>query len=1103
MTTLRTTTFAIACALALAACPNRPQAPLQAPNPASITSFSVSPGVLPAPGEVVLEWGTAHAYDVTIEHVGVGPLDLGTSRLAGQVKVTLERDATFLISAQGAGGSDSRAASVTVRRAAGSVLFSAVPSTVAAGEPSTLVWNAPGARTVRLEEVGGASIDVGAQLESGSVRVSPEATTTYRLTADDEITTTTVSVAPTIVTFESVGPPPAAGEQVTLRWRTASATAVTLTRLGSAAPLVIPAGNVQRGQVTDTVPANAPPDGVLTYVLEATGAGTTTSRALEVPVGGGVRITSFNAPEYALVGSTFAVTWATTGGEAAEVLIDGRRAYLAQNAAEVAAGSYTLSAPTQSTRLELVVRNGRGAEVRQSRTVGGVGALAYNFFVADRTSIATPGEIVTLRWSVTNARNVRITSSSGAGFYRQFKGNVDSGELRVLPNGRSGLRSITYRLEADNGTGGPPISRTLDVALPTASTFTFSRQLPVRAPSTVTGITVGTTTAVAGFKGIEKNPAGESFIDIRGTGTPVSFGANNAANVLLPADFQATIYGTRINATRLNVSRFGWLNLTTSSTAVPGRPDNGAQLGAALAPLAIAPYWRNLLVADGQVHWAVDAVADARRLIVQWSNVRPTNGPIDARLTFQAQVYSNGRVVLAYRDFFKVPPGGTVGVVNNSQTDEIGPSTPVAAGETYRLFGPQPLPAPLRIEATPFAGTAFVAGGEMEVEGQANYPLNQFFVAEVNYRPAASVINGVWVEIGNNADAGVDLGGWDLDFGGSQTFQIPAGTVLPASGRLLLGQAADLGDFGDGGLAVPDGGVEPRRPADVLLPSGLVPPSTDAIVRLGIGGTEYTRFPSATTTLPNVIPSGRSYALEDQRSPWVTYQSATTRFICPSVRPRYGSNGQFGSPGSPNQSCFPYEAPAPSSAAFSSLAGTGTLVTLSDLDDGVAVVQLPRPIRTFGATISSLTIGANGGVLPYADSSFTFSNKSTPNGSSPVFVVAPFWDDLHGGKNTGLSALYWRQDTSGDVTISWERWSFFSASATNPADLNFQVVLFENGNIEFRYGTMTGTGSMAQRALGSEATVWVDIGPAAAPFSINAPNVVPNSAIRYELTTNR
>lgn len=1123
MTILRSVAVSLACSLALFACPQRPQAPLPPPPPATITLLTVSPGVLTTPGdEVTLEWGASNASEVTIEQVGRGPLDLGGSKTGGKVGIAVRTDTVFLMTAQGAGGSDIRATSVAVRRRARSALFSAIPSTIEAGNAATLVWNAPGATTVKLEAVGGAVIDIGTQLESGSVRVTPDRTTTYRLTADDSVSTTQVSVAPTILTFESVGAAAAAGSQVTLRWTTASASELTLTRVGSTTPFVIPASDVASGTINDTVPANAAPDGVLTYILEAKSGAASTRTSLEVPVGGRVQIVSFNAPTHALSGSTYSITWSTSGAESAELIVDGRRAYLAQSASEVASGSYVLSAPTQSTRVEFIARNGRGDQAVERRTIEGVGPLGYNFFVADKTSIAAPGELVTLRWSVTNARNVRITSNTGSGFYRQFTGNVDSGELRVAPNGRTGLTRITYRLEADNGTGSAAVARTIDVNVPPAASFTFSRQLPVGAPTTVTGTTSGTATAVSGFKNVEKNPAGEAFVDIRRTGTPVTFATgSNAVNLLLPAAFPATLYGTRVNATRLNISRYGWFNISTVTTAIPGRPDNDAQLGNALAPLAIAPYWNNLIVANGQVRWQIDGVADARRLIVQWTNVRPTTGPIDARLTFQAQVHSNGRVVFAYSDFFKVQGRGTAGVVNNSQTDETGPTMAVAAGDVYRLFAPQPVPAPVRIEAAPFAGFAIINGEPMEAEGQANYPVNQFFVSEVHTKPATGITNGQWLEIGSNSDAGVDLGGWDIDFGGVATYQVPPGTILPPFGRITLAQATDYGDPEPaGGIGLPDGGFEPRARPAAVYPSTFTPPQAGAFVRISIGGTTYTRFPTGTATLSPTLAPGRSFGLEDLRLPYVSYNSSTTRFSCSASRPAYGTSGQRGSPGLLNPSCWMYEAPVASTSTFQSLAGTGTRITYVSPggdppdDEGLAVINLPIPIRPYGFETRVITVSSNGFVVPYALPNCDFLgiiidacgfNLTAPQpvtAEDPAFAIAPFWDDLDGARNMG-GGTYWSQEANGDVTVSWENWGVYTPA--DVTELNFQVVIRANGNVEYRYGNMTGTGTGASRALGSSATTWIDIGPAASSININSstPGLAPNSAYLYELSLNR
>jgi hypothetical protein len=1081
MTMLRSVTIS-ALAFAVTACPPRPQAPLPAPPPATVTSFTVTPSSLPGPGEVVLEWGTTNASAVSVEQVGKGPVEVGTD-LSGRRTIRVEDEAVFLITAQGAGGSDLRATSVAMARRATSVLFSSVPSTVEAGGSSTLVWNAPGARTVTLSEVNGPRLDLGTQLESGSVRVSPKRTTRYQIAADNVTATTTVSVAPTITVLTAGTVSPGPGEPVTIQWETASATSVTLRRVGLAMPLPIATGQVESGSFTDTVPANLPPDAVLTYVLEATSGTATASRALEVFVGGGVQITTFTVPAYALSGTTFPVSWTTAGAQSAELIVDGRRVFLAQTAAQVASGSYTLPAPTQSTRIEFIARNARGAEARETRTVEGVGPLAFNFFVGDKTAVTTAAETVTLSWSITNARNVRITSNTLSGFYREFRGNVDTGSLVVVPNRFGTFTRITYRLEADNGTGSTPLVRTIDIDLGAAAqaAFTFTRQLPIGGANSVTGTTVPSATQVGGFKNVEKNPAGEAFIDIRRTGTPVTFlGTDNAANLALPAAFEATLFGTRFSRSRLNISKFGWFTVTSSFTATAGRADNGPRFEAFLEPLTIAPYWNNLATASNQVHWRVDSVSNARRLIVQWTNVRPTNGPIDARMTFQAQLYSNGRVVLAYRDFFKVQGQGLAGIVNNSENDEISPAMPVASGDVYRFFNFQPAPANLRVEATPFAGSALVGSDVIELEGVPLIAPNLLGVTEINTNPPPAVTGGQWLEITNSTDAGFDLSGWELDFGSvATTFPFPPGTTVPANGLLLLAQSADVGDPGPaGGITIDDGGVIARPAVDILLPSTFTLPSSGGFARLGINGTEYSRL-----TYPTQL-QGTSFGLESLRAPWLI-SGAQTRTICESVRWSYGSNQQVGSPGLPNGPCWPYRPHQVIPGAFQALATNPAATripfgTNTTPDTSTAVIDFTlagrTPLRAFGLSggVNTVLASADGYVV-IGGSSQCCDNSALPSASNRVWV-APFWDDLQGRPTSGLYLL--QTGTAPNVTtiISWEDWTFFPQASYTGTTINFQIHFLPNGDIEFHYGpSSVGVGlDAAALVQGSSASVWLE-----------------------------
>lgn len=1107
---MRTRLTLLALSAALAGCPNRSQEPLPAPAPASITSFTASPSEVAGPGEeVTLEWGTAGATALTLEQVGVGPIETNGA-LSGRATVTVQGPATFILSAQGPGGGDLRTVTVSTTSKVRGVLLSAVPPELEAGEPARLFWNATGAKRVTIRELNGAELELGGQVESGSIEVRPSATTQYQITADSRVATATVTVVPGVTALTAEPSVAVFGSPVTLRWQAGAATRVTLTRVGTARPLV--ENGQAQGSFVDADFPQFPPDGVLTYVLEAADAqGRTNRRALDVPVGGAVEITTFTVPAYSLSGRSFDVAW-TARGESLELSVDGQRRYLATSRAEISSGRYTLATPTENSVVTLVVRNSRGDEARETRTVQSVGPVALNSFTSDKSSIAAAGEPVTLTWSVANARNVRITSDSGAGFFRSFSGNVDTGTLTVYPNSRPpAFTRIVYTLSADNGTGAPPVRATVEVGLGAPVTFTFGRQLPTGARGAITGATLPSITTVRGFAAAVKNAPGDQFIDIRRSGTPVTFtGTNNAANFALPGSFDMTLFGARVGPARLNISKFGWFNVTGSSTVVPGPSENDLTLGSSLEPLAIAPYWRNLNTASGQVHWRLDNTPFARRLIVQWTGVRPVDGPLDARATFQAQLYSNGLVVMAYRELFKVSRG-TVGVVNTSENNEISPSMPVATGDTWRFFDAQPFPAPFRVETNPYSASALIDGEPIELSATGlNLPAGQVVVNEIHPRPVSGVTNGEWVELRSASDAGFDLSGFELDFGGAP-FTIPNGTVLAPGARLLLAQAMDLGDPNDpdGGILQRSGAIVPRPPVDIVYPATFSMGRNGGFARIGISGGEYFRL-----SYPAGGRVGAALGFEEERFPYVTYDSPTSRLGCAALRPNYGSNGQFGTPGLINQTCWAYDRFLPIGTPFQSIATTGTRIVFTGpdaanpLDEGLFVLNLAQPIPLFGEETTQITISTNGFVVPYAFSGclgsacdFNPSTPGPPTASKPTFVIAPFWDDLDAKLNLGLGAgVYYQVGPTGDVLVSWERLHFFTFGTTSTGNVNFQVMLRANGDIEFRYGSMTGTS--ATRARGFEATTWIDMGRAANAVNVNSstnPGISQNTQFFYRL----
>lgn len=72
-------------------------------------------------------------------------------------------------------------------------------------------------------------------------------------------------------------------------------------------------------------------------------------------------------------------------------------------------------------------------------------------------------------------------------------------------------------------------------------------------------------------------------------------------------------------------------------------------------------------------------------------------------------------------------------------------------------------------------------------------------VTEINYKSAATADAGDWVELFNRTNTALDLAGWQLGDGNGNIFVLPAGTVLPPGGFLVVVQddAKFSGQFPD------------------------------------------------------------------------------------------------------------------------------------------------------------------------------------------------------------------------------------------------------------------------------------------------------------------
>lgn len=143
--------------------------PAQAASPA-INSFSASKQTIESGETVILTWSTANANNVTISP------GIGTVASTGSTSVTPASTTTYTLTAKGSsGGSISSTVTITINpRIPPGITIG--QSKIQKGQTTSITWDAPGAIQVSVNGAG----NVGSR---GSMNVSPETTTTYKITA--------------------------------------------------------------------------------------------------------------------------------------------------------------------------------------------------------------------------------------------------------------------------------------------------------------------------------------------------------------------------------------------------------------------------------------------------------------------------------------------------------------------------------------------------------------------------------------------------------------------------------------------------------------------------------------------------------------------------------------------------------------------------------------------------------------------------------------------------------------------------------------------------------------------------------------------------------
>ena len=322
-------------------------------------------------------------------------------------------------------------------------VFQATPASITPGATSTLQWVVLNATTVTISP----GFTTGVNASAGTVAVNPSATTTYTLTASGPAGTTPVTAtaivtvaaapvaAPQILRFDASPLTLAPGQQSTLSWATAGATAVSISPTLGTQPVN---GSVSTGALTTTT----------TFTLTATGAsGATVSAPITITVvpPSIPQVVVFSAsPQTINAGQSSQICWQVTGATTINISNG-----IGSN---VAASACATVSPQTTTTYTLTATNATG-NVSASVTVN-VGSTQILQFSASPEFVSIQGAPVVLTWQTTNATSVALVGGDTGAFPATLPVN---GSFTVNPKDNATYTLIAY------GPGGSSVTAVVSV----------------------------------------------------------------------------------------------------------------------------------------------------------------------------------------------------------------------------------------------------------------------------------------------------------------------------------------------------------------------------------------------------------------------------------------------------------------------------------------------------------------------------------------------------------------------------------------------------------------------------------------------------------------
>jgi hypothetical protein len=1010
---------------------------------------------------------------------------------AGEVTVSPDETAVYVLRAVGPGGRASAFVQVAVGEPLATVFLAAVPPEADPGEQVDLLWSAQGAASVTLADDRGETTTLQGTL--GVFSFTAEQTRTFTLSAAGpdqtvKVVSTQVRVRPRIDLLTLVPGVARAGEPVRFDWQTQGADRLEIEeKTFGALHAAQLSGTSGEGQFEWTVPTVLPGTATelldghrLEFTVKVAGESTNTTltRTFIRHLGEGPQILAFEAPEFATPGKPVAFQWKLSGAYRVQLFAGGLLVHepRGHDPEVLNLGSAQVAGPQMNTRYELVVEGFGGARTSASKVVEAVALpVISGFNVSPQVNEAGDGAATT--WTTQSASEVQIRIKNGPVVYSsRDKSRVQNGSTTLRPGS-----SLTYVLDAINQ-AGDLVSReaTVVVANPAVVTVSPSHPTPGEQVTLAWNLPQADLDEVLGVLHPQPQqlPMSGQFVDLFfvPAARELEFVNRDDDVAALPTAlaFRFPYAGSLRSAFHVSINGFLALEPTEAmpdNSTIPLVP--GGLGTRQWLPTMVAPLWDDLVLgANGRVLYHVEGDTFPRRLIVQWDRLglKDHDG---SEVTFQVQLHETGEVSFVYKTLqpgtaASVDAGATIGIHGQGFSAAFGNNQGGLLAQDLELkwfnrpFGQESFTLPL------FNTTRFSFFYRRKSDGHlvtVSVPVTLWGRDALSIReamPQPLFPQGRWVELVNTTHEVMSLDGVEVEAESSgERYAFPPGNlILP--GQIIVA-AASADPMENGGVKV-----------DFELP-GLTFASQDAVI-VRVNDMETSRLSWSASV------AGQSV----ERGQWVLDSNKASK-VCPREA-TFGGNGEKGTPGAPREPCWDYVV-EPIAYDEVNILGSGKVEFTTPVSGRRwRAIQLDPPMTLFGIPYEELQFATHGYIAfeGITTDSYAYSSNREPRITPPNASVVPygtsFWFNTTGANIRPAMANLWRRflpgerapGAPGEWVFVWNRMSHLSDGA---ADVTFQVRLFDDGVVEMHYGQMLNgstTASSTKYGEGEGGPTWLE-----------------------------